>query len=189
MARRRKTRGPCEPSHPAHANRQMEQPVHDYGQRHAWETRQIRICSVQDDVLGERSPLREAWLLSRTDLSVPGPTPLAATAAAAERDRHPIPDSPSADLFTELDHHAGKLVTRHYTTRCSSVAVDAAPRPSYSLALSAFLQVSNAAPPAHRGARRFPGARVLWWSPARGGVRLVVFVAVDPESSVVPVSL
>jgi hypothetical protein len=69
---------------------------------------------VQDDVLGERSPVREAWLvLSRTDLSVPGPTPLAATAAADERDRHPIPDSPSADLFTELDHHPGEFVTRH----------------------------------------------------------------------------
>jgi hypothetical protein len=78
------------------------------------ETHQIRICSVQDDVLGERSPVREAWLvLSRTDLSVPGPTPLAATAAADERDRHPIPDPPSADLFTELDDHPGKFVTRH----------------------------------------------------------------------------
>ena len=78
------------------------------------ETHQIRVGSVQDDVLGERSPVREAWLLlSRTDLSVPGPTPLAPTAAAHERDRHPIPDPPSADLLTDLGHHPGKLMTRH----------------------------------------------------------------------------
>jgi hypothetical protein len=78
------------------------------------ETHQVRICSVQDDVLRERSPVCEAWLvLSRADLSVPRPTPLAATATADERDRHPIPDSPTADLFTELDHHPGKFVTRH----------------------------------------------------------------------------
>src|SRR4051794_34514648 len=52
-------------------------------------------------------------LLRRTDLSVPGPTPLAPTAAADERDRHRIADPPSADLLTDLGHHPGKLMTRH----------------------------------------------------------------------------
>lgn len=78
------------------------------------ESHQVRVRSMQDDVLGERSPVREAWLvLIRADLSVSGLTPLAETAAADERDRHPVPDLPSADLFTDLDHHSGKFVTRH----------------------------------------------------------------------------
>ena len=51
-------------------------------------------------------------LLRRTDLSVPRPTPLAPTAAADERDRHPIADPPSADLLPDLGHNPGKLVTR-----------------------------------------------------------------------------
>ena len=78
------------------------------------EPHQIRVCSVQCDVLGEGSPVGEAWLLlSRTDLSVPGPTPLAQTAAADEQDRHPITDPPSADLLTDLGHQPGKFMTRH----------------------------------------------------------------------------
>src|SRR4029078_7919586 len=61
---------------------------------------QIRVSIVQRGVLGKRSPMGEArLLLSRTDLSVPGPTPLTPTAAADERDRHPIADPPSADLL------------------------------------------------------------------------------------------
>ena len=50
-------------------------------------------------------------------------------------------------------------------------------------------QVSNAAPPAHHGVRRFRWRRVLLWSSGSRRVRLGGFVGVDPESSVVPVSL
>jgi hypothetical protein len=50
-------------------------------------------------------------------------------------------------------------------------------------------QVSNAAPPAHHGARRSGGVALCCGYRITGGVRLVGFVAVDPESSVVPLSL
>src|SRR3954453_1078635 len=78
------------------------------------EAHQIGVCIVPGGVLGEGSPMGEAGLLlRRTDLSVPRPTPLAPTAAADERDRHPIADPPSADLLPDLGHNPGKLVTRH----------------------------------------------------------------------------
>src|SRR5665647_3320976 len=47
------------------------------------------------------------------------------------------------------------------------------------------VQVSNAAPPAHHGERRFGGVAFCCGHGVTNGVRLVVFVAVDPESSVV----
>ena len=114
------------------------------------ETHQVRVRSVQGDVLRERSPVREAWLvLSRTDLGVAGPTPLAATAAADERDRDPIPDPPSLDLRTDLDHDPGKLVTRHVREDDLLVA-----RPRVPVATAHSRRHHPDHDPAHRGRGR-----------------------------------
>ena len=62
-------------------------------------------------------------------------------------------------------------------------------RSPYTSALETFPQVSNAAPPTHHGERRSGGVAFCCGHAVTSGVRLVVFVAVDPESSVVSESL
>jgi hypothetical protein len=60
---------------------------------------QVVIGGVQGDVLSERPPVGEAWLLLiGTDLGLPGPAPFTPTAAADEWDSHPVADLPVTDL-------------------------------------------------------------------------------------------
>ena len=69
---------------------------------------------MQGDVLSERPPVGEAWLLLiGTDLGPPGQAPLTPTAAAGERDSHPVADLTPTDLGTHLDHRPGELMTGH----------------------------------------------------------------------------
>ena len=97
--------------------------------------------------------------------------------------RRPIP-APATGAGTPLTGDMGELFAVQFGCSCCSPE-----------GVVASLVKRVSAGRATRRLRRtvvredFPGARVLWWSPARGEVRLVVFVAVDPESSVVPVSL
>jgi len=75
---------------------------------------QVGIGSVQGDVLSERPPVGEPWLvLIGTNLGLPGPAPLTPTAAADERDSHPVADPTPTDLGTHLDHRPGELMTGH----------------------------------------------------------------------------
>ena len=75
---------------------------------------EVRVRASRDDVLRERSPVREPRLiLGRTDLRVTGATPLAGAAALDERHRHPLPDPPVHDVRTDLSDHPGELVTGH----------------------------------------------------------------------------
>ena len=60
---------------------------------------------MQGDVLGERPPVGEAWLLLiGTDLGLAGPAPLTPTAAAGEGDSHPVGDLTVTDLGAHLNH-------------------------------------------------------------------------------------
>jgi hypothetical protein len=69
---------------------------------------------VQGDVLSERPPVGEAWLLLiGTDLGLPGPALLTPTAAAGEWDSHPVADLTVTDLGAHLNHHPGELMTGH----------------------------------------------------------------------------
>jgi hypothetical protein len=72
------------------------------------------ISGVQGDVLGERPPVGEAWLLLiGTDLGLAGPAPLTPTAAAGEGDSHPVADLTVTVLGAHLNHHPGELMTGH----------------------------------------------------------------------------
>ena len=75
---------------------------------------EVGIGGMQGDVLSERTPVGEAWLLLiGTDLGLPGPAPLTPTAATDERDGHPVADLPLTDLGPHLDHPPGELMTGH----------------------------------------------------------------------------